>query len=135
MTLQFNLITPEKTLLSQAVEMVVVPGKEGDFGVMEGHMPLISSIRPGVLEIYEGEKVVESIFISSGFAEANNEKLTVLAHDAIPVKDIILEEARAALKKAEEELLALEEKHPDRQHYEVKLHIAETMVIVRENYN
>ncbi len=133
--LQFNLITPEKTLISQNAEMVVIPGKEGDFGVMEGHMPLISTIRPGVLEIYEGEKVLESIFISSGFAEAGGDKLTVLAHEAIPVKDIILEDARAKLKDAEEKLVALEEKHPDRHHFEVKVVIAETMIRIKESRN
>jgi F-type H+-transporting ATPase subunit epsilon len=125
MALQFNLVTPEKTLISRPAEMVVVPGKEGDFGVMEGHMPLISSIRPGALEIYEGDRVVESFFISSGFAEANNENLTVLANDAVPVKEIDLAQARQAL-------MALDEKHPDRPHHELALVIAETRVWIAE---
>ena len=65
----FDLVSPEKLLLSEDVEMVVVPGAEGDFGVLIGHAPLISSLRPGVINTYTGKKVEKRIFVAGGFAE------------------------------------------------------------------
>src|SRR5262245_63657472 len=60
---QFELVSPEKLLISRSVEMVVVPGTEGDFGVLIGHAPLISSVRPGVIEVYDEGKLEERIFV------------------------------------------------------------------------
>ena len=80
---QFELVTPERLLLSEAVEMVVVPGTEGNFGVLPGHAPLISTIRPGMIEIYEGQTVRRRIFVVSGLAEVTPERCTVLADEAI----------------------------------------------------
>jgi len=81
--LEFELVTPERLLLSEMVEMVVVPGTEGNFGVLPGHAPLISTIRPGMIEIYEGQTVTRQIFIASGIAEVTPERCTVLADEAI----------------------------------------------------
>jgi len=81
--LQFELVTPERLLLSEMVEMVVVPGTEGNFGVLRGHAPLISTIRPGMIEIYEGQTVKRRIFIVSGIAEVTPERCTVLADEAV----------------------------------------------------
>jgi len=83
-TVLFELVTPERLLLSDQVEMVVVPGTEGDFGVLPGHAPLISTIRPGTIEIYEGRTVRQRIFISGGIAEVTPERCTVLADEAMP---------------------------------------------------
>jgi F-type H+-transporting ATPase subunit epsilon len=80
---QFELVTPEKLVLSTDVEMVVVPGTEGNFGVLPGHAPLISTIRPGNIEIYENRVVTERIFIVSGIAEVTPERCTVLAEEAM----------------------------------------------------
>jgi F-type H+-transporting ATPase subunit epsilon len=66
---QFELVTPERLLLSEMVEMVVIPGTEGNFGVLRGHAPLISSIRPGTIDIYEGQAITRRIFVVSGIAE------------------------------------------------------------------
>jgi len=84
----FELVSPEKLLLSDDVEMVVVPGAEGDFGVLVGHAPLISSLRPGVIDTYNGDKVEKRIFVVGGFAEVTGERCTVLAEEAMPVDDI-----------------------------------------------
>jgi len=81
--LQFELVTPERLLLSEMVEMVVVPGTEGNFGVLPGHAPLISTIRPGMIEIYHGQTVTRRIFIVSGIAEVTPECCTVLADEAV----------------------------------------------------
>jgi F-type H+-transporting ATPase subunit epsilon len=80
---QFELVTPERLLLSEMVEMVVVPGTEGNFGVLPGHAPLISSIRPGTIDIYEGQTIIRRIFVVSGIAEVTPERCTVLADEAV----------------------------------------------------
>jgi F-type H+-transporting ATPase subunit epsilon len=80
---QFELVTPERLVLSEMVEMVVVPGTEGNFGVLPGHAPLISSVRPGMIEIYEGQRVTRQIFVVSGIAEVTPEGCTVLADEAV----------------------------------------------------
>jgi len=85
---QFELVTPERMVLSQAVDMVVVPGAEGNFGVLPGHALLISTIRPGTLEIYQGQTVIRRIFVAGGFAEVTPERCTVLAHEAIPAEEL-----------------------------------------------
>lgn len=85
---EFELVSPEKLLASQPVDMVVVPGAEGDFGVMAGHAPMISTVRPGVIAVYEGEKVVNRVFVAGGFAEVTGERCTVLAEQATPVAEI-----------------------------------------------
>ncbi|HXE16006.1 MAG TPA: F0F1 ATP synthase subunit epsilon [Stellaceae bacterium] len=87
-TLQFDLVSPERLLLSEQVEMVVVPGTEGNFGVLPGHSLLISTVRPGLIEIYEGGKVKDRIFVAGGFAEVNPERCTVLADEAVALPDL-----------------------------------------------
>jgi F-type H+-transporting ATPase subunit epsilon len=94
----FELVSPERLLLSRAVEMVVVPGAEGDFGVLPGHAPFISQVRPGVIEVHEGGAVAERIFIAGGFAEVTGERCTVLAEEAKPVGDLDRAAAEADLK-------------------------------------
>src|ERR1700676_2426587 len=79
----FELVTPERLLVSSEVEMVVVPGTEGNFGVLAGHAPLISTIRPGTIDIYEGGAVTERIFVVAGIAEVTPERCSVLADEAI----------------------------------------------------
>jgi F-type H+-transporting ATPase subunit epsilon len=85
---QFELVSPEKLLLSDDVEMVVVPGAEGDFGVLPGHAPMISTVRPGVIHIFEGGSVKSRIFVAGGFAEVTAERCTVLAEEAVPLDEI-----------------------------------------------
>jgi F-type H+-transporting ATPase subunit epsilon len=80
--LEFELVTPERLLFSEMVEMLVVPGTEGNFGVLPGHAPLISTIRPGMIEIYEGQSVTRRIFVVSGVAEVTPERCTALADQA-----------------------------------------------------
>lgn len=85
---QFELVSPEKLLLSEAVDMVVVPGTEGNFGVLAGHSLLISTVRPGIIDVYEGNEISERIFVSGGFAEVTAERCTVLADEAVPLSSL-----------------------------------------------
>jgi F-type H+-transporting ATPase subunit epsilon len=84
MPIQFELVTPERLLVSTEVEMVVVPGSEGNFGVLPGHAPLISTIRPGTVDIYQQNRttIAERIFVASGITEVTPERVTVLADEA-----------------------------------------------------
>ena len=85
---EFELVSPERLLVSKPVDMVVVPGAEGDFGVLRGHAPLISNLRIGVIDIHDGGSVAERIFVAGGFAEVTAERCTVLAEQAVPVADL-----------------------------------------------
>jgi F-type H+-transporting ATPase subunit epsilon len=100
------LVAPERLIFSDQVEMVVVPGTEGDFGVLPGHAPLISSVKPGVVEIYEypALKSKTKFFVAGGFAEVTAERCTVLSSEAIPVAEIDKTGARQRLEQAELEL-------------------------------
>jgi F-type H+-transporting ATPase subunit epsilon len=83
MALHFELVTPEKLLRSEEVAMVVVPGSEGDFGVMEGHAPYMSTLRDGEIAIYRAfPSEPEKIAVQGGFAEVSEKGLTVLAENA-----------------------------------------------------
>lgn len=85
MALHFELVTPEKLLRSEDVHMVVVPGTNGDFGALEGHAPMMSTIRPGEIAIYkEANAAPERLTIVGGFAEVNEHGLTVLAEKVEP---------------------------------------------------
>ena len=87
----FDLVSPTKLLVSREVEMVVVPGAEGDFGAMAAHSPLISAVRPGVIDIHDDGKVAERIFVAGGFSEVTAERVTVLAEEAYPLKEVTKE--------------------------------------------
>ena len=102
--IQFELVSPEKLLVSHAVEMVVVPGSEGDFGALPGHAPLISEIRPGIIAVFEGGQVQERIFVAGGFAEVTNERCTVLAEQAMPLAEIDRAATDSELKNARDDL-------------------------------
>ncbi len=85
---QFELVSPQQLLLSEDVEMVVVPGGEGDFGVLPGHSPMISTVRPGVIHVFADGAVSSRIFVAGGFAEVTGSRCTVLAEEALPVDEI-----------------------------------------------
>lgn len=106
----FELVSPEKLLLSEDVEMVVVPGGEGNFGVLPGHALFISTVRPGVIDVYEGNKVSERIFVSGGFAEVTPERCTVLADEAMPLSSLDRGQIEESLKTAEAEVASLMER-------------------------
>lgn len=89
-TFQFELVSPEAKLMSEPVAMVVVPGGEGDFGVMAGHAPLVATVRSGIVEIYREsiDNVSERVFIAGGFADVTGDNCTILAEQAINVNDL-----------------------------------------------
>ena len=107
---QFELVTPERLVFSTEVEMVVVPGAEGNFGVLPGHAPLISTIRPGMIDIYETRPTIsDRIFVVSGIAEVTPERCTVLAEVAMTSDSLDRAATEAELQVIESNLSGLRE--------------------------
>ncbi|RRD71798.1 MULTISPECIES: F0F1 ATP synthase subunit epsilon [unclassified Desulfovibrio] len=102
-TLQLEVVTPDKTVVSSAVEMAVCPGVEGEFGVLPKHVSLLSALKIGGLR-YRIDGRDEYVFISGGFADVNNDVLTVLAESAELAQDIDTARAQAARERAEKRL-------------------------------
>ena len=86
MALHFELVSPEKLLFSGGVEQVDVPGVEGDFGVLEGHAPLVATLRPGILTVHMADGA-QKIVVLGGFAEVSDKGLTIVADLADSVED------------------------------------------------
>ncbi len=102
--LKFELVSPEKLLMSEDVQYVTVPGTEGDFTVMPRHAPVLSTIRPGVITVLQDGGGEERIFIRGGFAEVNPEGLTLLAEEAVPMADVSRETLDRHIKDLEEDV-------------------------------
>ena len=121
MAVSLEIVSPEKLLMSRNVDMVVIPASEGDIGVLEGHSPMIVMLRGGTIDLYEGDKVTDRLFVSSGFAEITPERCTVLANQALPLDEVkkaeaerLLAEAEAAYEAADKKDPAVEEEAMDR---------------------
>ncbi|MGO1119839.1 F0F1 ATP synthase subunit epsilon [Rhodovibrionaceae bacterium A322] len=123
---EFELVSPESLLRSQPVAMVVVPGSEGDFGVLPRHAALISSVRPGVISVYEKDRheVSDKIFVAGGFAEVTPQRCTVLAQVAVPLSEIDKAATQQEVSNAREDLADAKD-DAERKHAAEKLAIAE----------
>ncbi|HET7020443.1 MAG TPA: F0F1 ATP synthase subunit epsilon [Xanthobacteraceae bacterium] len=102
-TFHFDLVSPEKLLFSGEVEQVDVPGSEGEFGVLAGHAPLVTTLRPGILVIH-GERDALRVVVDAGFAEVGPAGLTVLANLAVPVDEFDVAQLASVIKDTEEDL-------------------------------
>ena len=88
-TISFDLVTPEQLVFNDKVGMIIIPGKEGDIGILPGHSKLLSSLRPGRLMIYgEDKNLLKSFFLSGGFVEVNPEKCIVLAEEIFEISSL-----------------------------------------------
>jgi len=102
---QFELVAPERLLMSGEVDQVVVPGAEGYFTVLKGHAPMMSTLRPGVVDVTPaGGRADDRIFVRGGFADVNVHGLTILAEQAIPLAEIDAEMLAEEVKNAEEDV-------------------------------
>ena len=124
----FELATPEALVASVAVDMVVVPGAEGDFGVLPGHAPFISTVRAGVIDVYEGDKIDQRIFVADGFAEVNERGCIVLSSEAYPVDELDRGEVEERLKAAQDEL-ADADSDDERDKAEAEIAVCEAMLV------
>ena len=105
-TFKFELVTPERMLLSEDAAQVVVPGVEGEFTVLAGHAPVLSALRPGVVDARLGDSRTVRVFVKGGFAEVDAERLIVLAERAFDIGAIDAAGISAELQTAEAELAA-----------------------------
>ncbi len=103
-TLEFELVAPERLIFSGSVEMVVIPGAEGDFGVLPGHALLMSTVRPGTIDIYEDDKIKTRYLVADGFAEVTGERCTVLSTEAYDLAEIDRADAQKRLEAAQLDL-------------------------------
>lgn len=103
-TFQFDLVSPEKILVSAQAAMVVIPGEAGDFGVLAEHAPVLSSIRPGVVVVTSPEGTETRIFVSGGFADVNGNICSVLAEEAVNVNELDKSALESTLKNLEDDL-------------------------------
>ena len=101
--LHFDLVSPEKRVFQGDVDQVVVPGVEGEFGVLAGHAPFMSTVRSGAIAIHNGSEVTRT-FIRGGFAEVTSEGLTILAEEAINLADVNADEVTKQLTEAREDM-------------------------------
>ncbi|MCX8030381.1 MAG: F0F1 ATP synthase subunit epsilon [Thermodesulfovibrionales bacterium] len=106
--LLLEIVTPYGQVLSEEVDEVSASGTEGDFGVLAGHVPFITTLKIGVLSYKKGNETVY-VFVNSGYAEVTGEKVIILADSAEKAEDIDIERAKASLKRAEERLKKAEE--------------------------
>ena len=98
-TTLFELVSPERLILSKDVSMVVVPGSEGLFGVLPRHTSMLSALAPGIVDIYEEDVVTEQLFVVNGFAEVTGDRCTVLAEDVIPIEELNPDELEEKIEK------------------------------------
>ena len=127
----FELATPEALLVSRRADMVVVPGAEGDFGVLPGHAPFISTVRAGVIDVYDGDKIDQRIFVADGFAEVNTKGCTVLSGEAYPLDDLDKGDVEERRRDGEEQL-ANADSDDERATAEAEIALCDAMLVALE---
>ncbi|MCK5508742.1 MAG: F0F1 ATP synthase subunit epsilon [Desulfobacterales bacterium] len=102
--IKLEVVTPEKSVVSEDVKMIIAPGSLGEFGVLIGHTPFLSTLKVGSLRYMDANNTERYVFISSGFAEALPEKVTILAESAERRRDIDIQRAKTSLERAQKRL-------------------------------
>ncbi len=102
--IKLEVVTPDKAVVSEDVQIVMAPGSLGEFGVLIGHTPFLTTLKRGVIRYTDAQGTERYVFVNGGFAEALPDKVTVLAESAERRKDIDLDRAKAALERAEKRL-------------------------------
>lgn len=106
--IRLEVVTPDRTVVSEEVQTVTVPGSIGEFGVLAGHTPFLTTLKMGIIRYNDVDGVERCVFISEGFAEALPDKVTVLAESAERRRDIDIDRARVAIARAKKRLAAKE---------------------------
>jgi F-type H+-transporting ATPase subunit epsilon len=102
--IKLEIVTPEQSVVSEEAQIVMAPGSEGEFGVLTGHTPFLTSLKTGVLKYRDASGSERVVFINSGFAEALPDKVTVLAESAERRRNIDEARVRAAIARSEKRL-------------------------------
>ncbi len=128
---KFSLVSPEKILVDEDVKMVTVSGTEGDFGLLVDHAPILSSLKDGVIVINIDDDHKEEIFVAGGFVDMNNNICTILAEDAINIKDIDISKLQKEKEILQEKLNMIKEGEDifvEKQELKRKLYLAEQKI-------
>lgn len=112
--IRLEVVTPDKSVVSEDVQIVIGPGSLGEFGILHGHTPFLTTLNMGTVRYKDVNGVERQVFISGGFAEALPDKVTILAESAERRRDIDLDRARTALSRAQKRL---EEAQKEKQDY------------------
>ena len=102
--IRLEVVTPEKSVVSESAQIVMAPGSLGEFGVLSGHTPFLTTLKTGAIKYKDESGNEHFVFVSSGFAEALPDRVTVLAESAERRKDIDVQRAKDAAQRAEERL-------------------------------
>ncbi len=102
MPVQLEIVSPTRLVFSRAVDMVVMPGYEGDLAAMENHAPMIVLLRGGVIALHDGGSVTDQLFVGGGFAEITPDRCTILADDAVPLAELSAAASQTRLAEAEQ---------------------------------
>lgn len=120
-SLTLKVVTPEALFLEMPSTMVVIPAEQGDMGILHQHAPVMTTLRPGVMDIYDGDTIVRRLFVWEGYANINHEQCTILCERCFDIQsenedDLTkeLEDLREALKKQEDENEALSQERDDK---------------------
>ena len=103
-TFHFELVSPERLLIAEAVRSVVVPGSEGDFTVLPRHAPVLADVRPGVVDVINDQGEEQRIYVRGGFAEVGPESLTLLAEHAVDLAELDLDRLAQDIRNVEEDV-------------------------------
>ena len=102
--IKLEIVTPDKAVVSEDVQIVMAPGSLGEFGVLAGHTPFLTTLKSGIIRYTDSQETEQYVFVNGGFAEALPDRVTVLAESAEKRKDIDLNRAKAAQQRAEKRL-------------------------------
>lgn len=102
--IRLEVVTPEKSVVSEEAQIIMAPGSEGEFGVLDGHTPFLTTLKAGMLRYTDASGAEKAVFVSGGFAEALPDRVTILAEAAERRRDINMERVEAAIARAEEYL-------------------------------
>jgi len=134
-TIRLEIVTPEKYVVSEQVQIVMAPGTLGEFGVLEGHTPFLTSLQIGKVRYRDTSGTERAVFVSGGFAEALPDRVTILAESAERRQEIDFDRAKAALNRAEERLAAVNKDNIDTARAQAALNRAIARIKIAETRN
>ena len=131
--MQLDVVTPEKAVLSRKAIEVVAPGSQGEFGVLIGHTPFLTTLKPGQIIVRTDDRDIY-LAVGGGFAEVISNRVIILAETADMAEDIKADEVKAEIEQANEKLRQLGKDDPEFEKWENRLHRAEIKQRVLENW-
>jgi F-type H+-transporting ATPase subunit epsilon len=130
--LNFELVSPERALATEACDMVVMPGEDGDLGILVEHAPMVVLLRPGAVAVHDGGGVVKRFFVAGGFAEVRPEGCILLTEEGLDLAEVGRDAAATRLDTAQRDFAEITEEGPPRARAERAVQVAEALVAAVE---